>query len=273
MAYAKQIVAKEGALAEGPSNHSDSTLTKPSAPVLLSIGGLLILLSALLGARIVWEETLLTLREGPQMIGFSLAHGPGAFLLFAPFATALWLLAALVVLFVPPWRRRTLSIWYWSAVTGAVVTLGILSIPPAFWQWSFIGVFAKSPRAPDLMTYDAAEGDVRTVRGYLQQGVPLNASNYEGSTAAFTAAAGGSLSTLDMLAGRGADLNRTNLYGDSPLEVAIENHHDSVAAFLKAHGALQIQGTPEQRQAASESIVRREIEQENRLRHGAGLSP
>lgn len=199
------------------------------------------------------------------MIGFSLAHGPGAILLFAPFALALWLLSALAVLARCLWRKRTPSIWYWLTLTGAVLTLGTVSIPSAFWQWAMIGTFARSPHAADLFIDDAAEGDARTVRGYLQHGVPLTATNDEGSTAAFTAAAGGSLSTLEMLAGRGADLNQTNLYGDSPLEAAIENHHSFVVAFLKAHGARQIHGSPEQREAASESIVRKEIERENRL--------
>jgi ankyrin repeat protein len=132
-----------------------------------------------------------------------------------------------------------------------------------FWQWSLIGSFASSPHAADLMVYDAAEGDLRTVRGYLEHGVPLTATNYEGSTATFGAAAGGSLPVIEMLASRGADLNATNLYGDSPLEAATGNKHAAVASFLKAHGASQIRGTPEQREAASESIVRSDIERMN----------
>jgi len=87
----------------------------------------------------------------------------------------------------------------------------------------------------------------------------LEGRNYEGSTAAFTAAAGGSTKTLQLLASKGADLNAVNYFGDSPLEAAIENHNDSAAAFLKAHGAVQIRGTPEQHKAASQSIVRKQM--------------
>jgi uncharacterized protein len=119
---------------------------------------------------------------------------------------------------------------------------------------------SKSPHAGDLMVYEAAEGNVRTVRGYLEHGVPLKATNYEGSTAAFTAAVGGSLPVIKMLVSRGADLNAVNSYGDSPLEAAVETGHTDVAAFLKAHGASQIRGTPQQRQAASAVIVRRDME-------------
>jgi hypothetical protein len=214
----------------------------------------------------LWEETSLTIREGPQMLGFSLAHGPGAILFLAPVTLVLWLLIAVVVLAVCLWRRRSLSKRYWSTLAVAILVLGTLSIPPEFWQWLMIGTFSASPHASDLMISDAAEGDVRTVRGYLEHGIPLTAKNYEGSTAAFAAAAGGSLPMIEMLAAKGADLNATNLYGDSPLEAASQNKHASVVAFLKAHGALQIRGTPEQREAASQSIVRKEIAREDRLR-------
>ena len=114
---------------------------------------------------------------------------------------------------------------------------GVLSIPPAFWQWAFIGTFAKSPHAGDLMVYAAAEGDVRTVLGYLEHGVRVAATNYEGSTAAFTAAVGGSLPVIKMLVSKGADLNTVNSW-DSPLEAAVKTGHTDVSAFLKAHGAL-----------------------------------
>jgi uncharacterized membrane protein YhaH (DUF805 family) len=207
-----------------------------------------------------WEETFLTIQQGPQMLGFSLAHDRGAVLLLTPFLLALWLLVALATMVACRWRKRSLSRWYWLTLASAIVTLGVLSIPPAFWQWAFIGTFAEGPHAGDLMVYGAAEGDVRTVRGYLEHGVPLTSTNYEGSTAAFAAAVGGSLPMIEMLVLKGADINATNSYGDSPLEATTENGHTDVAAFLKAHGGSQTRGTPEQREAASAAIVRREIE-------------
>lgn len=253
-------------MAENLASPKGSGWTRQSSRVLSSLGVVAILFTAILAARMVWEETSLTIREGPQMLGFSLAHGPGAMLFLAPVALAIWLLIALVVLAICLWRRRSLSKWCWSTLAVAILVFGTLSIPPEFWQWLMIGTFAASPHASDLMVSDAAEGDVRTVRGYLEHGIPLTATNYEGSTAAFAAAAGGSLPMIEVLAAQGADLNATNLYGDSPLEAASENGHTSIVAFLKAHGALQIRGTPEQRDAASQSIVRKEMEREDRLR-------
>jgi hypothetical protein len=250
-------------MAESGADSKENRATTRSSKVLVSVGWAAITLTAILAGRIVWEETFLTIQQGPQMLGFSLAHGPGAVLFLAPIVLLLWILAAIVVLVVCLVRKRPLSRWYWLTLGSAIAIIGFLSIPSVFWQWSLIGSFASSPHAGDLMVYDAAEGDLRTVHGYLEHGVPLTATNYEGSTATFGAAAGGSLPVIEMLANRGADLNATNLYGDSPLEAATENKHAAVVSFLKARGASQIHGTPEQREAASESIVRRDIEREH----------
>ena len=234
--------------------------------VLLGIGLPIILATAGLAVRIVWEETGLTIQQGPQMIGFSLAHGYFAFLMLAPPLLALWLIAALVILALSLWRKRKLSKWFWSSLVLGALAIGILTIPEELFQWLFIGSFAKSPYAAELMTYAAAEGNVRTVKGYLDHGVPLEATNNDGSSAAYTAALGGSVPTLSLLVSRGAKLNATNSYGDSPLEAATGMHREAAAAFLKAHGAVQIKGTEEQRNAASEAIVRRDIERQNRSR-------
>jgi hypothetical protein len=233
---------------------------KQSHPVLLGSGILAIFLTALLAGRIVWEETILTIDHGPQMIGFSLAHGSGALLLFAPLMLVIWLIVAFLTIAISLWRKRSLPKPLWTSLAIAIAVLGLLALPPVFWQWLFIGSFAKSAHSIDLMTYAAAEGHVRTVRGYLSHGVALEGTNYEGSTAAFTGAAGGSVPVIEMLASMGANLNAINSYGDSPLEAAIENHHDAAVTYLRAHGATQIRGTPEQREAASQSIVRKQIE-------------
>jgi hypothetical protein len=232
--------------------------------VLVFAGLPIIFLTAILMARVVWEETWLTLQQGPQMIGFSLAHGAGAILVFAPLLLAVWFVVAFLTMAVTLWRRRRFSIWFWSCLGTAVIVFCVLAFPPMCWQWIFIRSFAKSPHAADLMTYAAAEGDVRTVCGYLTHNVPVDATNYEGSTAAFTAATGGSVPVLELLASKGADLSALNSYGDSPLEAATEKHHDAAVSFLKSKGAVQVKGTPEQRDAASHAIVRRDIK---RMQH------
>jgi uncharacterized membrane protein YhaH (DUF805 family) len=251
-------------MVEGSIDESEAKQSGRWQRVLVFAGVPLIFLSAILAARIVWEETWLTLQQGPQMIGFSLAHGSAAVLLFAPTLLALWFVLAFLTMAVTLWRRKGLSIWFRSCLGTAVVVFGVLAFPSMCRQWMFINSFAKSPHAADLMTYAAREGDVRTVCGYLMHNVPVDATNYEGSTAAFTAAAGGSVLVLELLASKGANLSALNSYGDSPLEAATENHHDAAVSFLKSKGAVQVKGTPEQRDAASHAIVRRDIE---RMQH------
>jgi hypothetical protein len=212
---------------------------KDTHPVLLMFGAIAILSAALFAARITWEETLLTIAQGPQMVGFAIAHiFPVAFL--APLALAFWLVIAVIVMITSLIRRRTLSKMFWATLAAAVVVLGVLSIPEELWQWTFIGSFSKSAHAADLMSTDAAEGYTRTVRGYLDHGVAVNARNYDGSTAAHAAAVGGQLEVLQLLVSRGADLNAVNSYGDSPLAEAIDMKHASAAAYLAAHGARDI---------------------------------
>jgi hypothetical protein len=49
------------------------------------LGAVIFVGSAILSARIIGEQTVWTWQRGPQRIGFSLAHGPGAILLIFPF--------------------------------------------------------------------------------------------------------------------------------------------------------------------------------------------
>jgi hypothetical protein len=248
-------------MARNAPNSNNVRKATQSTMLLLVFGIPANLFTVILAGRIVWEETFLTIQRGPQMIGFSLAHGAGGILFFAPLALSIWLVVALLIMAGCLCRNISLSNWYWSTLVSAILVLGLLSIPPAFWQWAFIGSFAQSAHAADLMVNEALRGDVRTVRGYLEHGVPLTAS-YEGATAAYAAAVGGSLPMLEMLASRGANLDATNLYGDSPLESSHPQWSCLRGYFLKAHGASQIQGTPEQRSAASQAIVLKQMERE-----------
>jgi hypothetical protein len=235
-----------------PRNHSDPTMMdssetirpKESHPVLLLIGIPLIFFAALLAWRTIWEETSLSLEQGPQMIGFSMAHGPFAIFLFVPIILMFWLVVALIVMGVSLWRRQSLSKLFWASISAGSLAIATLSLPQAFWQYILIQSFAKSPHAVDFMAEDAAEGYPRTVAAYLAHGVPINARDSDGATAAHAAAVGGSVAVLELLRSKGADLNAINSRGNSPLTDAIEMKRDSAIAYLRAHGALEIKPVP-----------------------------
>ena len=69
-------------------------------------GLVLVLLTSVLAARLVWEQAWLTWQSGPQMVGFALAHGGGIFLILAPVLLLLWLTIVVVTILWSLVRRR-----------------------------------------------------------------------------------------------------------------------------------------------------------------------
>lgn len=216
---------------------------KLSHPVLLLIGSPLILVTGLLACRTIWEETSLSLKRGPQMVGFALVHGPFAILLLAPLLLIVWLVPTLIVTSSALCRKQRLAGLYWTTLLVAVLALTLLSLPAAFWQYMLIESFAKSPHAVEFMTEDAAEGYTRTVGAYLDHGISVDARGEYG-TAANAAAVGGNVEVLKLLRSRHADLNATDSSGKSPLSDAIEMKRAAAILYLKSQGALEINPLP-----------------------------
>lgn len=216
---------------------------KQSHTVLLFIGAPFILITSLLAWRFVWEETSLSLERGPQMIGFSMAHGPFVIFLLAPVAVLVWLIPAIIVTIASLWRRIPLSSLFWTTLSVAITTPVLLALPPVFWQYVMIERFAKSPHAVEFMTEDAAEGYARTVGAYIDHGVSVDVRGEYG-TAASAAAVGGSVEVLKLLRSRHADLNAVDSSGKSPLSNAIEMKRSAATLYLKSQGALEIRPPP-----------------------------
>jgi hypothetical protein len=76
---------------------------------LLALGVVPFVGTALLTGRLIWEQTVWTWERGPQMVGFSLAHGSYAVLLLAPFLLALWAAVALVLIVVNLFKKRRID--------------------------------------------------------------------------------------------------------------------------------------------------------------------
>ena len=238
--------------------------TPKSFPFALVITGAVLMLGSLaLAGRLIWEMTWLTWRDGPQMIGFSLAHGSGVFLFFFPIALFVWVVACLGTVAVWKMKRRRIIRQSWIVLTCAMAVLGLLAIPPGFWDGLFVGHLARSSHAAEFLVYAAATGENGVVRGLLERGLQVNSTDREGNTALHVAAASGRPDMVTYLIGQGAALNATNLYGDSPLERASANHQTAAMQVLSAHGAQDLKGTAEQRDRATKEVVRRDIEQMN----------
>lgn len=233
-------------------------------------GALLITATALLAARIIWERTWLTWHQGPQMIGFALAHGYFAILMLAPPLIALWLMAALITIAV--WKLRRFHVarqaWVLMGLASSMLVLTIL--PQTLLDTLFVSQLAKSSHAQELMVYAAGNGESLVVRGMLRHGVPVNGTDHEGDTALHFAAAAGENRLVSLLLDRGAAVNAVNLYGDSPLLAATQNHRDGTAQLLKDRGGRVLQGDEQQRARAAHDIVQRNIEEQERERRAAG---
>jgi hypothetical protein len=248
------------------SNRDDSQVPDVKLPLWLTILGAVIFAgSAVLAARLIWEQTVWTWERGPQMVGFSLAHGSGALLFLFPILLIVW---SIVVVTVTIWsliRRKRVAIATWVLLGVAALLFSLMGLPEGLWERAFIQQMAASPRAGDLLVYAAYRGDVGTVRAFISHGVPINATDHsDWRTGLHAAAVGGDLRTTEYLVSKGADVNVLDRSGDSPLELASERGHRQVASFLEAHGAKTIRGDEAQHQKAIHDKVQEDIEELDR---------
>src|SRR6202035_2762766 len=95
-------------------------------PLWFSILGTIICIgSATLAVRLIWEQTVWTWERGPQMVGFSLAHGSAAILLLAPFLLVIWTVVVAVLSVRSLIRKNRIATQRWAGL-GLVVSLFVL---------------------------------------------------------------------------------------------------------------------------------------------------
>jgi hypothetical protein len=234
----------------------------------LPISGLVpVLGTILLAGRLIWEQTVLTWRRGPQMVGFSLAHGSGAILILAPMLLLLWAAIALVFIAVDILKRRSLNAPTIAMFAIALTLFGLLSVPGGVWQRCFVQQMVSSPRAGDILVYAAYDKDFRTVRAMLSHGLNIEATDRsEWRTVLHAAALAGDLRTIQFLIAKGANLNALDRSGDSPAELAASRGHQDCVQYIEEHGGRRIQGSEAQHQKAIEDEVRDDIDEMNRSR-------
>jgi hypothetical protein len=246
---------------QGGSDPNSSSLETFRLPPLLWIWGVSAICgSAALTARIVWEETVWTWRSGPQMLGFSLAHGSGAILLLLPLLLIAWVAVVVALIARNLLKRRAIQRQVWIILGLAGLVFGVLSLPYGLWQRVFVSRLVAKPHPGEFLTYAAATGDLGTVKALLSHGLSVSTTDRQGRTGLHAAAATGRMNVLQYLVSHRADLNAIDRFGDSPLEVASSGGQNQAAKFLTDRGAKQIRGDDVQRQNAIREIVREDIE-------------
>jgi len=96
----------------------------------------------------------------------------------------------------------------------------------------------------------ARAGETDQLKAYVEAGVPVDLTDASGNTLLMLAAYHGHAATVDLLAGLGADVNRVNDRGQSPLAGAVFKGEDEVVTTLVAAGADPDAGTPTARETA-----------------------
>jgi len=233
---------------------------------LLVLGAVPVAGTAMLAARLIWEQTLWTWERGPQMVGFSLVHGSGAILLLPPILV-LWITAVAAVIVWMIIRKRRVAGTTWLALWLPVIVFTLLLLPEGFWERLFIRQMSRSYYAADLVKYAIYRGDLGTVRAMLSHGVPVGAVEHaQWRTPLHTAAGAGNLRIVRFLLLKGADVNALDRSGDSPAELGASSGHPECVAFLQEHGGRRIKGDEAQHQKAIEDEVRDDIERMDRAR-------
>lgn len=117
--------------------------------------------SALLAARLVWEQTYLTWTQGSQMVGYSLTHAtPGLFILML-LSSLLAAIFLLVALFLVPLRlRRGQRLPATNTLQIVVLSASLLSLvlPYGFWIRTSVRLAGPGDHAADFLTMLRRQG-------------------------------------------------------------------------------------------------------------------
>jgi hypothetical protein len=153
----------------------------------------------LLAIDMVYENTALSWKGGPQMIGFTLLHTVGIILFPAILLSLVWCAGTVVL---PLITKR----WNKGNIAGAILIgalLAIASLPYGFWVKVFAQRIAAGPHSVEFLTYMSALGELSAVKALLDAGVPINASDKSGHRAIETAETAKQMEVRDFLASKG----------------------------------------------------------------------
>lgn len=87
------------------------------------------------------------------------------------------------------------------------------------------------------MLYCACKGDIEGLNQLLEEGLTVDAADFDGRTALHLAACEGHLNVVQFLIDKGADVNRGDRWGSTPLADARHYNNDDVCRLLEQHGA------------------------------------
>ena len=194
--------------------------------------------SAIFVGRIVYEETILTWKNGPQMVGFGLAHGAAPLMLAAGLVGLpcglLWMLVSLLFLFR---RKFRIPVFDWLPMALLSFLVVTLLIPYETWEELLVRTVGRPAHGGEFLVQAAAQNKLRFVRLLLREGFDINFET-GGTTPLSGAANGGHEEMVRFLISKGADPNRKNrVSGESAFMSAAEMGQLGTVKVLLSSGA------------------------------------
>ncbi len=161
--------------------------------------------------RMVYEQTILTRREGPQMLGFSTAHlFPGLLILGVLALLAGYVCLAAFVLWAIRNRvtgRPGFTRLDWVQCAVLICVLAVPYVPYSAWQLATVEIAGPGRGAVSQLARAASENDRLLVRALLHAGVPVNQPTPYGDTPLNHACVSGAITMARYLISRGARLD------------------------------------------------------------------
>ena len=188
--------------------------------------------------RIVYESTVLTCVNGPQMVGFSMAHGGHSFfllgLLFLPFG-ALFFLVVLVFGVV---RKLRFGLREWVLMAALLVSFSFLFVPYRVWEHLDMTVCSSGPLGDAFLLEAARLGNLGQVTRLVAEGHSVNRDSGSDDTPLSSAIKGRRVDVVAFLLSKGANVNAHNsLTGETPLMKAAYSEDTQMLELLIAQGA------------------------------------
>jgi hypothetical protein len=195
--------------------------------------------AAIFVGRVVYEETILTWVNGPQMIGFAMMHGALPFMLITGFigvaGSLLWAAVSLVLLIR---RRFIVPITDWIPIPLLLFLVVLLVIPYEDWKEFMVCIAGPGSYGSDFLVQAAAQNKPRFATLLLGKGSDINYEDGGGTTPLSAASVGGHEQMVSFLVSRGADVNRKNrVTGGTPLMAAAGMGQLGTAKVLLENGA------------------------------------
>lgn len=105
--------------------------------------------------------------------------------------------------------------------------------------WLFVGpTWAQAPTPdPFVFGHTVERGDLAAIQRWLDQGLDPEYQAAQIGTGLMVAAWNGNIDMMALFVERGADVRRSNRYGEQPLQLAAWNGHREAVQWLLAHGA------------------------------------